>query len=115
MSAVTHHFLSGSDMSELFTSGSLPIAGLHLMKDGGVQIFMTEPPLASPEALEDWNEACNVTDYLLYALENKKWVYQYFKEQQFVWEEAIESVKAREREELKASFQLIQGGRADEE
>ena len=117
MSEISHHFVSGSDFSGLFSTGSMPVAGLHLMNDGGVQIFMTEPPVSESdtEAMEDWNEACNVTDYLMYALENRKWLSEYYYKQQEMWDATIEQSKTLERERLKASFTLIQGGKPDSE
>ena len=114
MSAISHHFVSGSDFSGLFSSESMPIAGLHLMSDGGVQIFMTEPPLSSSaEDLAEWNDACNVTDYLLHALENPKWIEQWHYLQKSRWEDTLEKSKSLERERMKSLLTLIPGGKTD--
>ena len=116
MSEISHHFVSGSDFSGLFSSGSQPVAGLHLMNDGGVQVFMSTPPLScSDEEITDWNDACNVTDFLLYALDNPVWISQWYLDQRELLDATIEQSKALERERLKASFTLIQGGKPDTE
>lgn len=85
------------------------------MKEGSVQIFMTEPPEASEEDLTEWNDACNVTDFLLYALENPEWIAQWHREQHGLWEDAIERSKIEERANIRSQLTLIQGGKPDDE
>ncbi len=113
MSSIQHHIISGSDINVLFNSGSAPVAGIHLMNDGGVQIFMTEPPLnASDDDMSEWSDACNVTDYLLYALENQRWIAQWHFHQKGLWEDAVEKSKIREKDRMRSILTLLPGGKS---
>lgn len=85
------------------------------MKEGSVQIFMTDPPDSSEEALSEWNDACGVTEYLLYALENPKWIAQWHIEQRGLWQDALEKSKSKERDRVRSQLTLIKGGKSDGE
>ena len=43
--------------------------------------------------MSEWSDACNVTDYLLYALENQRWIAQWHFHQKGLWEDAVEKSK----------------------
>jgi hypothetical protein len=114
MSAVSHHFLSGSDFVDMFKGEDKPMAGMLLMPSGGVQVFMSEPPpLSDDDSLGAWGEAADVTEYLLYALENPVWINQWQRMQHSLWQEAMEESRIREKESLRAHLRIIPGGKVD--
>ena len=113
MSVVTHHFVSGSDFA-FISPDAPPIAGMLLMKDGGAQVFLSDPPDPDDvESLELWGEACDVTEYLLYAMERSDWIIEYHNAQRDIWLQAMAEKDRKNREALRSTLRVIQGGKSD--
>lgn len=83
------------------------------MPGGGIHLFLSPSPDDEDTNWEEWNEAADVTNFLLYALDRSDRISEWQSREMLLMKQWAEDEAARERARLKAKFRLIHGGLGD--
>ena len=104
------NFATGSIFSSLSKEDSLPLAGLFLCASGSIRTMIGTPPSSSQIETEEHESALSVLSYLLYALDNSKWIKQYHDEEIRLIRELESENKALESRQRRSHLHVLQGG-----
>ena len=113
-------FVTGSDGSGTLQDGLGDLSDTHagiVFKGGLARIAISPPPeLTEPmEAVEDWNDACGLLGFVMYALDREDWMAEFIAYEQLIRDSILDAVDKERIQETKASFKVIQGGKVSED
>ena len=125
MKTVTEHKMTGSIDPGLVDNNMLsvlaskkPLAGLYLLPEGGILPFTCAEPeddgsLEHLDTLADWHVSQDAIRFLLYALERDDWKREFSEWESTLEETLLLAKRAVERDKLRRSLRVIDGGLQD--
>ncbi len=113
-------FVTGSDGSGTLQDGLGDLSDSHagiVFKGGLARIAISPPPeLTEPmEVVEDWNDACGLLSFVMYALDREDWMKEFIAYEELIRDSIIEAVDKERVHEARSKLQVIQGGLSSEE
>lgn len=120
MKKVTEHKMTGSISGDLMDDliNNKPLGGVYLLPKGAILPFTSAEPiddgsLESLEVLSDWHIGQEAIRFLLYALERDDWKREFSEWESTLEETLLIAKRAVERDKLRKSFRVIDGGLED--
>ena len=114
------HEMSGSVNQSLMDDllENKPLAGVYLLPKGGVLPFTSAQPeddgsMEHLDAMSDWFMSQDAIRFILYALEREDWKREFSEWESTLEETLLIAKRAVEKDKLRKSFQLIEGGLSD--
>ncbi len=113
-------FVTGSDGAATLSEGLGDLSEAHtgiVFSGGMARVAMSAPPdITAPiEEAQDWNDACGLLSFVMYALDREDWMKEFVAYEELVRDSIMEAVDRERVQEARDSFQVIQGGKASEE
>ena len=90
-----------------------PLAALLLLKDGDAQVVLGDEPINVADR-EDWETASNALAYLVYAVSREDWCAEWAQSEHQLRRQFEEGIREVERDRLRNSFKVIDGGANDQ-
>ena len=120
MKTVTEHRMTGSVAPGLMDDliDKKPLGGLYLLPEGGILPFTCAEPeddgsLEYLDTMADWHISQEAIRFLLYALERDDWKREFSEWESTLEETLLLAKRAVERDKLRKSLRVIEGGRED--
>ena len=89
-----------------------PLAALLLLKDGDAQVVLGDEPTGAVDR-DDWETASNALAYLVYAIGREDWCAEWAQSEHQLRRQFEEGIRELERDRLRNSFRVIDGGADD--
>ena len=89
-----------------------PLAALLLLKDGDAQVVLGDEPTGVVDR-DDWETASNALAYLVYAIGREDWCAEWAQAEHQLRRQFEEGIRELERDRLRNSFKVIDGGADD--
>lgn len=86
-----------------------PLAALLLLKDGDAQVVLGDPPTDAADR-DDWETASSALAYLVYAVSREDWCAEWAQSEHQLRRQFEEGVREVEKERLRSTFRVIDGG-----
>ncbi len=111
-------FVTGSDGNGTLKEGLGDLADAHagiVFKGGMARIAIAPPPeITEPiDTVEDWNDACGLLGFVMYALDREDWMKEFIAYEELIRDSILEAVDQERIKEARSRLRVIQGG-ADE-
>ncbi len=117
---MTEHKMTGSVSGDLMDDllNNKPLGGVYLLPKGNILPFTSAEPIddgsmESLEVLSDWHISQEAIRFLLYALERDDWKREFSEWESTLEETLLIAKRAVERDKLRKSFRIIDGGLDD--
>ena len=113
-------FVTGSDGAATLAEGLGNLAEAHtgiVFKGGMARVAMSAPPdITAPlEEAQDWNDACGLLSFVMYALDREDWMKEFVAYEELIRDSILEAVDRERGKDARDSFQVIQGGLSSKE
>ena len=108
-------FVTGSDGPSSLKEGLGDLTDAHaglVFKGGMARIAMSPPPeITAPiEAVDEWNDACGLLGFVMYALDREDWMKEFVAYEELIQESIMEAVDTARINEARSRLRVIQGG-----
>ena len=113
-------YVTGSDGNGTLKEGLGDLSDAHagiVFKGGLARIAISPPPeLTEPmDTVEDWNDACGLLGFVMYALDREDWMKEFIAYEELIRDSIMEAVDKERVQEARSKLQVIQGGLSSEE